>query len=435
MVWTQGNSARYLLVEVTAPLSPPGDRQDSPPLNLALVIDRSGSMNGARLAAAQRAAAGILEALTENDTMSLVSFDQEATTHLRHVRVDAAGRARLRGAIESLECGGTTDLVAGWLSGARCVAEQMEGMAGGQHRVLVLSDGHANQGILDPREIALHADELRHRGLYTSTVGIGDDYSMVQLQVLADHGGGRMHDAERPEEIIEVVIAELKEIREATAEDVAVQIEFPPQVQLEMLGTYPFAIDAGRATCEMGALLGGSSRQVVFKIQTPTGSAGSPVSFSIGARWRRPGGSSYRNTRQRSPVLTFAASDANSNQERDIAVSVEVARLWHAYILQQVALMNQEEKFSDAHEYAGFQLFYFKPYCRGLPGTDRLVDQLEQIWAVADQQWSPRAQREVHYRHRTSSRRQIDHRSAPRPEWQEYLPGRGRAPGPPSSAR
>ena len=60
-----------------------------------------------------------------------------------------------------------------------------------QNRVIVLSDGHANRGLVEPGELGHHAAELRKRGLYTSTVGIGDNYSPVQLDAIAEHGGGR----------------------------------------------------------------------------------------------------------------------------------------------------------------------------------------------------------------------------------------------------
>ena len=133
MVWTSGDSVRYLLVDVIAPTRKTVVANEALPLNLAMVIDRSGSMSGDRLGAAKRAAEGILEALTEKDTISLVSFCHESTVHLQQVRADAAGKRQAGDAIGSIESDGTTNIAEGWMDGARCVGERMDESSEGQH--------------------------------------------------------------------------------------------------------------------------------------------------------------------------------------------------------------------------------------------------------------------------------------------------------------
>ena len=77
--------------------------------------------------------------------------------------------------------------------GSEHVARHMAQHPGTRNRVLVLSDGHANRGVTEPDLLADTAVGLRNRGIFTSTVGIGLDYSTAQLEVLAEHGGGMMH--------------------------------------------------------------------------------------------------------------------------------------------------------------------------------------------------------------------------------------------------
>jgi len=210
IAWRRGGSVRYLVAEAGVEDLAAVD-QASRDLAIGLVIDASGSMQGPRIDAAKKAALMIVEKLTDGDHISIVSFDEHAKLLVEGVRCDREGSKKAKEAINGLDTGTTTNLSGGWLLGAQEAAKAAQLVDGPIHgHVIVLSDGHANQGILDPTEIAGHAAELMSRGLTSSTVGIGDDYSPVHLQAIADSGGGRMHDAERPEEIIEVVIADDK---------------------------------------------------------------------------------------------------------------------------------------------------------------------------------------------------------------------------------
>ena len=103
------------------------------------------------------------------------------------------------------------------------------------NHVILLSDGPANRGILDPEILSNYASEMRDRGLYCSTVGIGDNYSMTQLQALAEAGGVRMHDAEHAHEIAEVVLAELWEVRKTHPQNIKVIIAGDDQTNASIL--------------------------------------------------------------------------------------------------------------------------------------------------------------------------------------------------------
>lgn len=115
---------------------------------------------------------GVIGRLRPTDVLSVVSFDDNVIVHLDgHALADGTGPALA--AVRSLETGGSTDLAGGWAAGADCVARTLT-RGGFRNHVLLLSDGHANRGIVDPALLALAAEQRRGQGIATSCLGIGD---------------------------------------------------------------------------------------------------------------------------------------------------------------------------------------------------------------------------------------------------------------------
>ena len=131
------------LLRITGEAPEPSDR---PGLNLAVVLDRSGSMAGEPLKRAKEAAGLLVRRLADDDVVSVVAYDEEVRTVAG--RTPGARRQDLLDRIEAIHSGGTTNLSGGWLRGRELVAEALE--EGGVNRVLLLTDGLANVGITDP---------------------------------------------------------------------------------------------------------------------------------------------------------------------------------------------------------------------------------------------------------------------------------------------
>jgi Ca-activated chloride channel family protein len=173
LIRAAARSRRFLLASVTAPEAP--RRSDRQPVNVALVLDRSGSMAGSRkFDLARQAVEHALAMLRPEDRFSLVVYDDEV--NVLTTSAHATNEAK-RGALQALrEVGprGCTDLCGGWLRGCEQVAVHLSKDA--VSRVLLLTDGLANQGITDHATVAHHASELRDRGVVTSTFGVGGDF-------------------------------------------------------------------------------------------------------------------------------------------------------------------------------------------------------------------------------------------------------------------
>jgi len=419
LAWRRGGSYRYLVAEIEAPREERPERAARTPLNLALVIDRSGSMSGDKIEAAKTAAIGVVNGLDEGDRLSVVCFDNEVDTLVRAVRMDEQGREAARRAIGGLDSRGMTNLAAGWLEGAECVAEAMAEMEGAQNHVVLLSDGMANEGVTDPAILAEYASGLQARGILTSTVGIGDGYSPEILQVLAEHGGGRMHDAEHPHEIIEVVLAELGEVRQTWASQLRLDIESPPDARLVSFSDYPLMRQGhGSASCQLGSIGSGQVRRVVFQVRLADGDAGQAVAFRLrlgGLHGEQP----FEVTASAS--VAFAPGRDNNAQPRDIRASLLVASTWQSRLMRRAARANVERDYRAIDALYRGEFRHFDRYCRGLPGGDELVRRIARLLKRARRPMEERSRKEVTLFAYHEQKGTIDHRSTPRGDWDRFI--------------
>lgn len=242
-----------------------------PPLNLALVLDRSGSMAGEKLAAARDAAAFLLRRLSPDDSVALVTYDDTVDTLAQSgggVAPSDLGRI-----VMGVAPGGSTNLSGGWLRGREHVAASRR-----EHRlnrVVLLTDGLANVGITQPAALVDLAAVAKVRdAITTSTIGFGADYDEALLRAMADAGGGNTWYIERPDQAPGVFEEEIEGLLSLSAQNVVVQVRPGAGARFAgVLHDYPVRPAPEGPRIEVGDIYGREPKSLLFEFHVPAAAA------------------------------------------------------------------------------------------------------------------------------------------------------------------
>lgn len=339
-VRSRWHSQRFVVARVEAPVvASDGSR---PPVNLAFVLDRSGSMSGQKLEVAARAVEEGIARLQPTDRFAIVWFDDEVTVLVPTTPATGDACRRAVDQLRLVRAGGSTNLSGGWLAGCEQVAGAL--LDPGVNRVLLLTDGQANRGITDPGELAHHAAQLRLRGVSTTTFGVGDDFQEALLQGMAQAGGGHFRDIADAASIGDHLSSEIGESLEVVARDVELRLTLPDGIRVESLGAFPATQAAGGTVVALGDLVSGQSLEVPLRLSFPVGKPGETHAAVIALSDRDGvlGGSFGR--------LSWEHADdaANDAQPRDRAVDRVIARVFAARARQEAVRLNRMGEFDAA---------------------------------------------------------------------------------------
>jgi Ca-activated chloride channel family protein len=239
------------------------------PLNISLVLDRSGSMSGDKLRFAREAAAMLVRRLSPEDVVSVVTYASQVNTVAPPARGDA--QPGLADTIAGIGPGGTTNLSGGWLKGhehlqrGRTLDERIR-----TNRLLLLTDGLANVGITSSDQLVGLCRQALERGVTTTTVGFGTDYDEQLLRSMADAGGGNTFYIETPDQAPAVFEEEIEGLLSLAAQNISIEVR--PTGDVELVRVHhdvPSHQIEGGFALEVGDLYAREPRSVLIEFFAP----------------------------------------------------------------------------------------------------------------------------------------------------------------------
>lgn len=222
------DTRQNVLVKMTGTGTAMGARM---PLNLCLILDRSGSMEGPPMEYMKRACSYVVDLLEPNDILSIVAFTDQAELIMPARRV--VNKQLIKQHIDMLQVGNTTDLYGGIQLGAGQVASVAS--SGHVNRALLFTDGEPTAGIKDFSSIVGQVAEQKSRGVTLTALGFGSDYNEELLAAIAKRSGGNYYYITRPELIPEIFRKELETLMNVVARNVKLRVNTSRWVQVRQI--------------------------------------------------------------------------------------------------------------------------------------------------------------------------------------------------------
>ncbi len=264
-VVSPGTKSVHVLVQLRAQEAEAEAKPKS--LNLALVLDRSGSMSGAKIADARSAAIEMLDHMRDGDRVALVSYSDEVRVDASSTVLNEETRTRVRNAIHRISDDGSTNLGGGLVEGLK----QIRPHSGSAevNRVLLISDGLANRGIQEPNELNRIAREALQEGLVVTTIGLGADYNEDLMTGLADHGGGNYYFIPDSTQIAATLNDEIRQMAATVAKNVALMTELPHGIGLDKVHGWVPRREEETVIVPLGEFFSGQLRSVLWRFELP----------------------------------------------------------------------------------------------------------------------------------------------------------------------
>lgn len=272
--YTNQNRVGYFYAEVLAGKYQ-DDRGTRRPLNISLVLDRSGSMSGEKIRNAKKAAKYVIDQLQEDDYVSVVIYD--GTVDLLQDAVHPYNKQMIKNKIDAVQDRGGTNLMGGALKGYAMVKKNHS--EGYINRVMLLSDGLANEGITDPRQIERIVRKYNNEeGITISTFGVGSGYNEDLMTAMAENGMGNYYFINESENIAGIFRKELNGLMEVVAQNAELKITIPEYVNIDKIYGYNFDQMGRTLTIKFHDIFSEETKGVLIKYSI-NGRINQPISF------------------------------------------------------------------------------------------------------------------------------------------------------------
>ena len=263
------DSQRQAVLQIGFTTAEVNERTDLRPLNLSLVIDKSGSMaDSDKMSRVKESLRTMIGKLRSEDIVSIVVFDTEAQVLFPANQI--GNGYELRRAIDCIQPGGSTNLHAGLMLGYK--EAQKNFRKDSTNRVILLTDGIANQGVTEPNRIAAESSEFNGQGLDLSTIGVGQDLNNDLLRTLAKSGRGLYHFISDYQDIDKVFVNEVQSLVSQVAKRVEVNVDYDSNIEIEKIYGYSPRTRANGFSIVMDDMNNGLTQVIMarFKAKNPS---------------------------------------------------------------------------------------------------------------------------------------------------------------------
>lgn len=297
--------------------------QQRPPINLALVIDRSASMAAdGKLEKAKEAALMVADRLGPDDIISLVTYDSVVDVLVPATR--ATARDEIREQISALTPRGSTALFAGVSHGLEELGKNLS--AGRVNRMILLSDGQANVGPRSPNELGQLGGVAARQGISITTLGLGLGYNEDLMTQLAVSSDGNHAFVENAGDLAQIFQHELGDILSVVAQDVQIDIQLAPGITPVRAIGRDATITGNRARVSLSQLYAQQEKHVVLEVKVPPGAAGHKRALADVAV-------SYANMLSKRPATRRAAAAVEFSAARTAVAARQNKRVLEAAAL------------------------------------------------------------------------------------------------------
>ncbi|OQW85993.1 MAG: hypothetical protein BWK72_19525 [Rhodoferax ferrireducens] len=255
-----------VMVRVQGPEQPEGSKARVIPKRLSLVVDRSGSMSGQPLHEALKCVQHIASCMTPKDQISVIVYDDNVNVLMPMGSVSSPDA--MKRLLSTVDDGGSTNLFGGWEEGAK----QLEkGQDGSISRVILLSDGQANRGVLGQDVIERHCREWLAKGVSTTTVGLGRSFNEDLMIGMARAGGGQQYFGQTAADLFDSFDEELSLLQALCLRQLSLKLIPAQGVILEALGVFDQNADG---TYQLSDLAWGAESWMALRLHVSPTAAG-----------------------------------------------------------------------------------------------------------------------------------------------------------------
>lgn len=266
-VITERGGIAYLQLTLTTPDILKDKKRK--PMNLSVVIDRSGSMDDQnKMEYAKKAFASLVDQLQPNDILSIVIYD-DIVDVVRHASKVGRNRNSIKRSIDEVYPRGSTNLGGGLVEGLK----QAERFVGKEYvnRVVLVSDGLANVGVTNPTELNSIARKYRNRSISVTTMGVGLDYNENLMMGLSESGGGNYYFIEHPNSLASYVRKEFEMVSSVLAQNAAIHLTLGDGVHVQDVVGCEFRPESERYIIPVGDLYANETREFTVELSIPPG--------------------------------------------------------------------------------------------------------------------------------------------------------------------